>query len=1379
MRSIFSRRHRRLMVTLGLGLGLGAGTLAGAMPDATTGRAGGTDNPAGGVTIEPLAEGTGDNGDPTLGTTTGRIIVKLAPAAAARAQATNDGPDAAPASIDRVPEVRAAAELVGAVDVRALDRAGLSSESTLVATKANADQTTAPPADNDLYLVTVTGDEHQAADVLATTPGVEYAEPEFVRTVQSDEFSDPARLWGVAKVNAAAAWARNATGAGVVVAVIDSGVDLTHPDLASNAWINADEIDGNGIDDDGNGYVDDINGWDFVGRDATPDDGHGHGTHVAGTIAAARGNGRGVVGVAPGARLMALRGLDANGSGSDGNLALALRYAADNGAQVINNSWGGFGASQTVSDAIAYAHAKGVVVVSAAGNSTADTCGFMPADNDRTLTVAASGASDQQAPYSNFGTKIDVAAPGGTGTTPTTGILSTVPMTSTLGTQVPMLAGAGGEQYMAISGTSMASPHVAGLAALLIGKNPGWTNEQIRQAIRTTTDDVNAPGADIASGSGRINADRATQLTVAPPAAEVNQPASCSKVTGDVAVVGSAGAAFVVDVGAGDVPTSWNIIANGTGPVRDGVLASWSANTVTDGRYTIRVRTTDTAGRTSEDRNVVVVDNVHITSPARGALVSRADGRVAVRGLFPDSSGSSVFQSYELAWAAGPAAAATDFTTFATGTTSQPADAVLGDWPVSTLPDGEVTVRLSVKYSTHVSVETTTVTLDALLRSGFPADAASGWSYMKKSPIVVDLDGDRQNEIVLGSTARSIDGTVKPGWPVDPGIGRSNPAILDVNGDGDLEVVAIDQGSANNAAASNYPTVTAWSPDHQAVWTYAMENPSHTLASGQLATVAAGDLDADGRNEIVLKAWYTSRSTVDDRSTTVIVLDAATGVRKTLVSVPAEHYGAVALVDVDGRPGLEIIVPGWNGSESKLFALRVDGSNAPGWPVTYPGQPTDSRYASVFSDVTAANLDADPAAEIVVGRFGFDNNGAPLADYPLWGLAHEAAVFGNFDDDAATEIVRGGQNFVVAAFHDTDGTFRRSSNPRSDENSSALIIGDSPTRGTAAVGDLTGDGRADVVIPSSMGRTGHATMRLYAYDGRTGQELTAVTRTVPDAVSYRGDRGYVIYATTAIDDLDCDGKTDLVSASTDRLFAWSLPSNFRRDANSWPVYQHDRMRTGNATLTITHGSACSDRAAPVIPAPTNVNVTALTTGSATMTFTDNTSNETKFVVERCTGGTAPACPSSTTFDTSANPGRIALTGLAPGTTYRYRVRAETPDGPSPASAEFVLTMPSTAQAAKLTGTVRRQSLFRPTVSNVTVTVWRQVGSDWLSIATATTDSNGSFTVPNLAAGTFKLHFTRSDYVAEFFDDASTLAAAKSVAVAPSGTGAISIRLVKR
>ena len=278
------------------------------------------------------------------------------------------------------------------------------------------------------------------------------------------------------------------TNADLVVGVIDTGIDLDHADLLSNLWVNAGEIPGNLIDDDNNGYVDDVHGYDFLNGDANPDDDHGHGTHVAGTIGARGNNSTLISGVCWEAKVAALKVLGANGSGSLSAVAEAVVYAADNGFAVTNMSLGTSSNSTLLKDAVTYAAGEDVLQVAAAGNEGTSTRQY-PAGYQRVIAVINTDFADQRNSSSTFGTWCDVAAPG-------TSILSLFP----------------GGGLATMTGTSMASPHVAGLAALVRARHPDLTWKQVRQVIRNSVDDLGAPGFDEDFGFGRIHAGRALAM---------------------------------------------------------------------------------------------------------------------------------------------------------------------------------------------------------------------------------------------------------------------------------------------------------------------------------------------------------------------------------------------------------------------------------------------------------------------------------------------------------------------------------------------------------------------------------------------------------------------------------------------------------------------------------------------------------------------------------------------------------------------------------------------------------------------------------------------------------------------------------------------------
>lgn len=335
-----------------------------------------------------------------------------------------------------------------------------------------------------------------ALSVLDRDPSIAYAEPD-ARARAAVWPNDPGwtQQWGPQKINAPLAWDRTLGSPGVIIAVIDSGVTLDHPDLADQLWVNPGEVAANGQDDEGNGKVDDVWGWRFYHRwdgqiylpmeDNSVADDFGHGTQVAGIAGAEIDNGLGIAGMAPGSRLMTVKVLDQYGIGWYFDIAQGIVYAVDNGAQIINLSLGGTFPSATLQAAVDYAQAKGAVVVAASGNSGESV--LYPAACQHALAVAATNKDDEHPTFSNQGPEVDVAAPG-------VEIYATWPWR---------------DGYWSQSGTSLATPHVAGLAALIRSMQPTLTPIQVSHVITSTAIDLQPPGRDPFSGWGRIDADAA------------------------------------------------------------------------------------------------------------------------------------------------------------------------------------------------------------------------------------------------------------------------------------------------------------------------------------------------------------------------------------------------------------------------------------------------------------------------------------------------------------------------------------------------------------------------------------------------------------------------------------------------------------------------------------------------------------------------------------------------------------------------------------------------------------------------------------------------------------------------------------------------------
>lgn len=344
----------------------------------------------------------------------------------------------------------------------------------------------------------------RAIHALSHNPNIRFAEPNFLLSV--DLVPDDPRLdelWGMintgqtggtddADIDADMAWSVSTGSSSVLVGVIDTGVDYNHPDLAANIWTNSGEIAGNGIDDDNNGYVDDVHGYDFYNEDGDPFDDNGHGTHVSGTIGAVGNNGVGVVGVNWDIKIMGLKFLSAGGTGSTADAVEAVDYSVMMGVDLTSNSWGGGAFSQALYDAINAAGAQEMAFVAAAGNGGFDGIGdnndvtpHYPSNYDLTnvISVAATDHNDDRAVFSNYGPiSVDLGAPG-------VNILSTIP----------------GNNYGVKSGTSMATPHVAGVAALIRGVSPAIPVAQLKTVLLNATDPIPSMNGITVSG-GRLNA---------------------------------------------------------------------------------------------------------------------------------------------------------------------------------------------------------------------------------------------------------------------------------------------------------------------------------------------------------------------------------------------------------------------------------------------------------------------------------------------------------------------------------------------------------------------------------------------------------------------------------------------------------------------------------------------------------------------------------------------------------------------------------------------------------------------------------------------------------------------------------------------------------
>ncbi|RDE24545.1 hypothetical protein DV711_02860 [Motiliproteus coralliicola] len=390
----------------------------------------------------------------------------------------------------------------------------------------------------------------------------------------------------------------------VTVALIDSGVDYRHPDLPlQQLWRNPDEQD-NGRDDDGNGLIDDLIGWNFVGRNNTPWDDHGHGTHIAGIIAAGRNNNVGITGIAPNARLMVLKVVDAGGHANGSHIAGAVRYAVDKGARLIHLSLGGQQPTVAEMDALNYALERDVLVITAAGNQASADASRGYDQLPSVLVVGAATPEGQRARFSDWGPALDLLAPG-------VNVLSL----RAKGSDFLRRNGAPGyqpasavvsQQYYRATGTSFAAPHVTAVAALLLGRDPQLSSAQLQRILLHSARDLGPTGTDQNHGYGMLDA--AAALRASPEYfVEAHLLRAELDAANQLLLVGTADAdRFLraqIDYALGEPPQQWKPLLPIAQPLRDQPLISLDPTTLPEGELmTLRLVTEHQDGSRRESR---------------------------------------------------------------------------------------------------------------------------------------------------------------------------------------------------------------------------------------------------------------------------------------------------------------------------------------------------------------------------------------------------------------------------------------------------------------------------------------------------------------------------------------------------------------------------------------------------------------------------------------------------------------------------------------------------------------------------------------------------------------------------------------------------------
>ncbi|GAB4331471.1 MAG: hypothetical protein Kow0037_08110 [Calditrichia bacterium] len=440
--------------------------------------------------------------------------------------------------------------------------------------------------------------------------------------------------WHLPAIGAEMAWQMEKGEPSVVIGVIDTGVDYTHPDLMTQMWVNTaedlngngqlDDGDANGIDDDGNGFVDDVIGWDFTDAPNFPDAGDyldedndpmdeypgGHGTPVAGVIAAAE-NGLGVVGVAPGVKVMPLRAGTANGFLEEDDVARAIIYGVDNGCKIINMSFGDVVFSNLIHDAVIYGAQKGVIFVCSSGNSGNNITQY-PAGYDETISVGSVNSQISLSPFSSFGLKLNLVAPG-------QGIYST----------------AKGGDYGIYNGTSFSAPVVSGVLGLLASQDLSASPARLISRLNDGVQDLGGMGWDIYFGAGLVNAGKSLALPTG-SLVSISSPASQSGVLpGLLPVVGTAVSPdfkrFQLSYGAGANPLQFLVIKESDMQVYQDTLAWWDTSALPDSLYTLKLELETISGQSFTHHSQLLVDH---TSPTMDSLQVLQMWKAGKRGVF-------------------------------------------------------------------------------------------------------------------------------------------------------------------------------------------------------------------------------------------------------------------------------------------------------------------------------------------------------------------------------------------------------------------------------------------------------------------------------------------------------------------------------------------------------------------------------------------------------------------------------------------------------------------------------------------------------------------------------------------------------------------------
>lgn len=1034
---------------------------------------------------------------------------------------------------------------------------------------------------------------------------------EFFDVPNDEYYSDQ---WYLPKTDAPLAWDVEKGSEEVVIAVIDSGVDIDHPDLQDNLWVNSDEIQGNGIDDDQNGYIDDYYGYDFVNidpsnchqaedciqADANPDDFNGHGTHVSGIIGAHTNNSLGIAGTCQNCKIMSIRSgfSDPYGNGGLPSDAIinGIYYAADNGADIINMSFGGPSRNVDIEAAINYAYSKGSLLVAAAGNSNT-SASFYPSMYDNVLSVAATDENDERASFSNYGNKIDISAPG-------VRILSTIPLEGLSGSMSNFAVG-----YQKFNGTSMAAPYVAGVAGLIKSKYPDLSSNEISNLLISGTDPIDqSDGKKI--GVGRVNAFNSLYSSSdGTKVGIITSPNSSQEIKSTIDIKGYAFGTnfqkYELYYGRGENPSTFEKIVESTNQVNNNsvLFSGFNTNNLSEGSNILRVITYDNNGGSEEfDFKYSNVNNLLIESPQNNDVIRIGDTLTVDVDISTDS-----IKDLEYGFGEDPQSWSSD------GITIQ-GDSFIFDTS-SLTQSGIYTLRLKSEFEGQNNFESIEIILDTTLKAGWPKsisfenyphyELGSYPAPSKNQTMWEDMDGNGSKEMVIYNEANNFydrkltifsnDGSIlaekhlikdNPS-SVGTGLHTTPINIADIDGDGYKEIIVhVDRYKFINQNYVDESFLEAYSFKHDQqekfdlLWSVKVNNSYFNKSN-----ITTQDLNNDGNLESIIYIFGSTAKVVIVNSNGNVILDKFIGYGYDNSLISVHNVPNPLAINMDLDPELEIVLAAQYGTETRLHAIDyLTGNDLSGWPKNYEGMP--------FNSISAADMDDDGEEELILptikfggffsgGVYAIEKDGSILPGWPILKdqYLHNPPVLADIDYDNKAEAIIifetqrhqfGNQTteFWLGIFDSDGNEIRRWRIDYGGYNG-------------VSVADIDNDGEVEIIaangnlpyMPYSnvIGRSG-----VYAWD-LNGNLVNGFPKFTEDGVD----------SSPVIADIDGDGKLEL-SVSTNRdstfksgesftiedwgykkrvsFYVWDLDTDFDSAGMMWTQFLGDNKASAKLTL---------------------------------------------------------------------------------------------------------------------------------------------------------------------------------------------------------------------